>query len=119
MQDSQFFRRAQTVAFNVLGPNMVLIDSYAIKKCPAQSADNSGLPWHQDQAYWEPGVIYHACTFSLSLQEVTPEMGCVQFLPHSNLGNLLPHQKVGPAVCLLELSEDILTETGIYVGDDY
>lgn len=48
-------------------------------------------PWHQDQAYWEPELDYHALGSWLPLHDVTVEMGTMQFIPGSHEHGVLEH----------------------------
>lgn len=60
-------------------------------------------PWHQDEAYWQPELDYHAVGAWLPLHEVTVERGAMQFVPGSHKGDLLMHRHTGdPAGNLLE-----------------
>ena len=60
-------------------------------------------PWHQDEAYWQPELDYHAVGAWLPLHEVTVERGAMQFIPGSHKGPLLEHHHMGdPAGNLLE-----------------
>lgn len=48
--------------------------------------------WHQDAAYWEPELDYHALGCWLPLHDVTVDQGAMQFVPGSHRGGLLPHR---------------------------
>ena len=61
---------------------------HAILK-PAQTG--SETPWHQDEAYWDPGQNYLGLTAWLPLQEATADSGCMQFIPRSHIGEVKPH----------------------------
>lgn len=57
-------------------------------------------PWHQDESYWDVHFDYHAVGFWMPLDEATVESGCMQFVPGSNQGEVLPHRHINddPAV---------------------
>ena len=38
-------------------------------------------PWHQDEAFWEEHLGYHACGVWLALDDVDRDNGCMEFLP--------------------------------------
>lgn len=60
-------------------------------------------PWHQDEAYWQPELDYHAVAAWLPLHEVSVERGAMQFIAGSHQGPLLQHHHTGdPASNLLE-----------------
>lgn len=55
---------------------------------PPQLGD--GAPWHQDQGLWSqwmPGSV----TCWVALSEVTPENGCLRFVPGSHEDGVVPH----------------------------
>ena len=49
-------------------------------------------PWHQDEAFWEEHLGYHACGVWLALDDVDRDNGCMEFLPHSHLGGIVTHR---------------------------
>jgi ectoine hydroxylase-related dioxygenase (phytanoyl-CoA dioxygenase family) len=53
------------------------------------------LPWHQDEAYWEPTATYHAVGAWLPLDDVDERNGCMTFLPGSHRGEVRPHRHIG------------------------
>jgi ectoine hydroxylase-related dioxygenase (phytanoyl-CoA dioxygenase family) len=71
---------------------------------PAHS--NRPAPWHQDQAYWQPELNYHAVGAWLPLHEVSVERGAMQFIPGSHRSGLRYHGFSGdPAGNLLVVDE--------------
>ena len=54
--------------------------------------------WHQDEAYWEPALDYRAVGAWMPLQDCPIEMGCMQFIPGSHLGGVLPHHSRRPDI---------------------
>ena len=48
--------------------------------------------WHQDHAYWQPELDYHALGVWLPMHDVSVEMGAMQFIPGSHKRGLLPHR---------------------------
>lgn len=104
--ETQFVRNAATLAEQLMGGPVTLSWDHAILKPPH---NGRATPWHQDLAYpahsssqWD--LIRFGCNFWMPLQEATVASGCMQFIPHSNLGNLRPHHPVGldPKVHTLE-----------------
>ena len=83
-------RRAQ-----LLGESAVFRFDHSILKPPHNGA---ATPWHQDMAYGARRAAHPVqfnANFWIPLQDATIESGCMQFIPHSHLGNLLPHHPVG------------------------
>lgn len=74
-------------------------------------------PWHQDEAYWDVDLAYHAVGAWMPLQDVDADNGCLWFLPGSHLGDVLPHRHLGgdPAVHVLELVDAIDTSRAVPV----
>ena len=66
------------------------------------------LPWHQDEAYWDPGMIYRAMGSWLALDDATLENGCMSFIPGSHGSDVLAHRHVNddPAVHALFTEPD-------------
>ena len=106
LRDTQYFRNAWAVARQVLGDDAHLGFDHAIYKPPHNGKET---PWHQDLAYParrspDVNIIRFGMNFWMPLQDASVESGCMQFIPYSNLGNLLPHHSVGhdPEVHTLE-----------------
>jgi ectoine hydroxylase-related dioxygenase (phytanoyl-CoA dioxygenase family) len=49
-------------------------------------------PWHQDEAFWELDLGYHACAVWLALDDVDVDNGCMQFLPGSHRRGIVTHR---------------------------
>lgn len=102
LKETAVFRAAERMAKQLCGSDVTYSYDHAIYK-PAQSRRE--VPWHQDLAYGRnPDAICFNANFWIPLQEATIENGCMQFIPHSHWGNLLPHHPVGhdPKVHTLE-----------------
>ena len=58
------------------------------------------LPWHQDEAYWDPAFDYTALGVWMPLDAATPESGCMSFIPGSHRSEVRKHRHIGddPAV---------------------
>jgi hypothetical protein len=53
------------------------------------------LPWHQDEAYWDPEFNYVALGSWTPLDPATLESGCMRFIPGSHCGDVRTHRHVG------------------------
>ena len=97
---------ARAIAEQLLGPEAVFTGDHAIFK-PAGSG--APTPWHQDEAYWDPGLNYRSLSVWMPLQEATLENGCMVFLPGSHGQEVTPHQSIGgdPRVHGLEMVEAV------------
>ena len=49
-------------------------------------------PWHQDEAFWEEHLGYHACAVWLALDDVDVDNGCMQFMPASHTRGIVTHR---------------------------
>jgi hypothetical protein len=105
LMETQYFRNAKAVAQQLLGPDVNFHFDHAIYKPPHNGRDT---PWHQDMSYGaRDGYLDRhgfSCNFWMPLQDTSLDMGCMEFIPHSHLGNLKPHHPVGhdPKVHTLE-----------------
>lgn len=52
------------------------------------------LPWHQDEAYWDPAMQYRALGVWVPLDVATVQSGCMHFKPGSHRNDVLPHKHV-------------------------
>ena len=73
----------------------------------------AATPWHQDEAYWDTNLDYHAVGAWVPLDDVDVDNGCLWFLPGSHRGEVLPHRHLGddPTVHILEVVEPVDTST--------
>lgn len=83
------YRNAREIARQLLGSDCLPTGNHAILK-PARIG--GATPWHQDEAYWDPGYAHHAVSIWLALQPATLENGCMRFIPRSHRGPVLPHE---------------------------
>jgi hypothetical protein len=96
------YRNAREIARQLLGPNCLPTGNHAILK-PARIG--GATPWHQDEAYWDPRYAHRAVSFWLALQPATLENGCMEFIPGSHRGPVLPHRLISADSHGLRLSE--------------
>src|SRR5690349_18612870 len=87
--ESRLFQTALAISRQVCGPSARLLFDHCIAK-PA--FNRKATAWHQDCAYARR-VTFSACRLHwwLPLQEATEENGCMQFVPGSHQGRMLPH----------------------------
>jgi hypothetical protein len=95
------FRRCAALAERLLGKPVEHRFDHAIYKPPFNGAATS---WHQDEAYaLERRVL--SVHFWVPLQDVTRDMGCMEFIPESHRGSIGRHYRRGrlPDAHALEL----------------
>jgi hypothetical protein len=86
------YAKARSVARQLLGPLCEFIFDHAINKPPR---DGAATPWHQDEAYWDPGKLYESLSIWIPLQPATLDNGCMQFIPGSHKLNIVEHRSIG------------------------
>jgi ectoine hydroxylase-related dioxygenase (phytanoyl-CoA dioxygenase family) len=96
------FKRCAAVAERLLGRPVEYHFDHAIYKPPFNGA---ATPWHQDEAYdhksavegraplWALERKYLSVHFWVPLQDVTHDMGCMEFIPGSHRGALARHHR--------------------------
>jgi len=65
------------------------------------------LPWHQDEAYWDPTLAFRALGCWVPLDPATVESGCMHFLPGSHHGPVVPHRHLGDDPAVHGLAADV------------
>ncbi len=99
LYQATYFRNARRIAAQLLGTDEAALEGWGhlIQK-PARIGGE--LPWHQDEAYWDPRLEYSAVGVWMPLDPATLESGCMEFIPGSHRGEVLPHRHIGddPAV---------------------
>jgi ectoine hydroxylase-related dioxygenase (phytanoyl-CoA dioxygenase family) len=106
-------QRAASLAKQILGDAAKLNGDFVISK-PAEVG--MGTPWHQDEAYRDPGFDYQEVTIWISLQDVSQDSGCMAFIPGSHKKGIYDHRSPGndARVHALECScEDLSTTSAI------
>jgi ectoine hydroxylase-related dioxygenase (phytanoyl-CoA dioxygenase family) len=93
---------AQAMIKQLLGSEATLHSDHAINK-PAHIGVPT--PWHQDEAYWEPGFEHREISVWIPLQPATLQNGCMNFIPGSHELEVIPHQPIGndPRITGLEV----------------
>lgn len=89
LRQTEFFKAASAIAQQILGPQARFSDDHVLMKAPEQGP---ATPWHQDEAFRDPRYQYREISIWLALQPVDRRNGCMEFIPGSNLGDVLPHR---------------------------
>jgi ectoine hydroxylase-related dioxygenase (phytanoyl-CoA dioxygenase family) len=94
LRETAFWRNGRTIAAALLGVDAAHLRGWGhmIRK-PARVG--APLPWHQDEAYWDPAFDYVALGSWMPLDPATLESGCLCFLPGSHRGAVRDHHHVG------------------------
>jgi len=85
-------KTALAIARQLLGRQAAFAGDHTIFK----PVHNGGpTPWHQDEAFREPGFEYDEISIWIALTDSTIENGAMAYIPGSHLLGLLPHRLNG------------------------
>ena len=116
LRDTTYVRNARRIAARLLDldESETTHWGHMLDKPPRYGHE---APWHQDEAYWDPTLSYHAVGAWMPLDDADVDNGCMWFVPGSHLGPLLPHQHLGgdPTIHGLELIDPVDTSTAVAV----
>lgn len=90
LRRSALFAGCLEVARSLLGGRARLAFDHALYKEPAE---DSAVPWHQDQAYQTLDRRMRSIHFWIPLHAFPPEAGGLEFAPGSHRGGVLPHDR--------------------------
>ena len=106
-----YFKRALDVARQLIGDDAERDYDQFIDKAPYT---NAPTPWHQDAAYWLPGMPdLRSVNCWLALDEATIANGCMWFVPGSHRESVRKHRWAGP--CGTTLAADSSEKEGVAV----
>ncbi len=93
LRATTLFRNGRSLAGELLGQDPTTLRGWGhlIRKPPRVGA---ALPWHQDEAYWNPAFDYVALGVWMPLDPATPESGCMRFIPGSQRGEIRKHRHI-------------------------
>jgi len=83
---------ALETARQLLGPDAEFAGDHAIFK---PSHRGHPTPWHQDEAFREPGFDYNELSIWIAITESTLDNGAMAYIPGSHLLGVLPHRLHG------------------------
>jgi len=115
LTQTSYWQNALSIAMQLLdvghyGREDLIVRDHAIVKPPGSTG---ATPWHQDEAYWEEHLDYNELSVWMPLQTTSVEMGCMQFIPRSHLGEVLSHHPMNnnPKIIALEVDEGLINES--------
>lgn len=103
LRHSLLWRNIGAVSRQLLGRTADYVFDHGIRKPP----NGPKTPWHQDFAYYGPGIRHRCATFWVPLHDATVENGCMWFVPGSHRGKLLEHHPINgdPRIHGLEIRD--------------
>jgi ectoine hydroxylase-related dioxygenase (phytanoyl-CoA dioxygenase family) len=112
LRRTQFFRNAHAITGQLLDhpEEQLLAWGHMIHK-PARHGHE--IPWHQDEAYWDPKMAYRAVGSWLPLDDADLDNGCMCFLPGSHTGPVHPHRHIDDDPAVHGLVTDVTVGVGM------
>lgn len=102
LKTTQFWRNSRRLAAQLLGLEPRALDGWGhmVRKAPH---DTEEVPWHQDEAYWDPSFDYLGLGVWMPLDPATVESGCMSMIPGSHKGGIRTHEHTNgdPAVTVI------------------
>jgi hypothetical protein len=106
LKETQFWKNSRRLSAELLSLDIPAMDGWGhmVRKAPR---DTERLPYHQDEAFWDPNFDYKSLGVWMPLDEATVESGCMSLVPGSHRRGIQPHQlgQGDPAVTYIELKE--------------
>jgi len=94
LRQLSYRKTALAIAKQLLGPQADFAGDHAIFK-PVQKGGPT--PWHQDEAFREPGFEYDEISIWIAMTDSTVENGAMAYIPGSHVLGVLPHRLNGGA----------------------
>src|SRR5262249_53846100 len=110
LRKTNFYRNGRSGSSPLLGGRPARLPGWGhmIRK-PALIGEQ--LPWHQDEAYWDPAFDYVALGSWMPLDPATVESGCMFFLPGTHRGDVRFHRHVNDDPAMHALVVDDIDTT--------
>jgi len=99
LKATTYYQNGRRIAAALLGTTEAQLESWG-HMILKRARVGPETPWHQDEAYWDPGKQYHALGMWMPLDHATTESGCLHFIPGSHRRGIEPHRHIDddPAV---------------------
>jgi hypothetical protein len=118
LQETPVFGRCQELASLLLGRRAHYLFDHAIYKQPWSE---TGVHWHQDQAYLGPTIPVRTVHFWIPFQDVGAADGCLRFVPASHSGTVWRHSSAyaaHPHILRADIAEPAaVVEQPLRLGD--
>jgi ectoine hydroxylase-related dioxygenase (phytanoyl-CoA dioxygenase family) len=106
LKETQFWKNSRRLAAEILDLPLEAMDGWGhmVRKAPR---DDESIPYHQDEAFWDPSFDYKSLGVWMPLDPATVETGCMSLVPGSHKKGIVTH-KFGlgdPAVTYIEAAD--------------
>ena len=114
LKETALWKNARKIATKLLNVDDAMVENWGHLIFKSPHCENV-TPWHQDEAYWDPGQDYLATGCWVPLQDVDETNGCLWFVPDSHRSEVLDHRHYGddPAVHILEIATQADTSSAV------
>jgi hypothetical protein len=92
LRQLSYRKAALDIARQLLGPKATFAGDHAIYK-PMHKGHPT--PWHQDEAFREPGLEYNEISIWIAITDSTVDNGAMSYIPGSHRLGVLPHRLHG------------------------
>jgi ectoine hydroxylase-related dioxygenase (phytanoyl-CoA dioxygenase family) len=103
LKETQFWKNSRRLAAELLSLQESEMEGWGhmVRKAPR---DDESLPYHQDEAFWDPTFDYKSLGVWMPLDPATVESGCMSLAPGTHKEGVVPHRlgKGDPAVTYIE-----------------
>lgn len=112
LRETLFYRNTQRITRKLLSSSDLSCWGHMLRKAPGCM---DPIPWHQDEAYWDPHFDRDAAACWLPLEDANAQSSCLSFVPGSHKSPLMRHGFAGddPSVTALTLKEAFPVEQAV------
>jgi ectoine hydroxylase-related dioxygenase (phytanoyl-CoA dioxygenase family) len=91
---TRYYRRTRAAAATLLRTpaDRLTVFGHMMVKAPMRGPET---PWHQDEAFMDPGWESDGLSVWLPLEGASVESGCLHFVPGTHRGDVLEHRSIG------------------------
>jgi ectoine hydroxylase-related dioxygenase (phytanoyl-CoA dioxygenase family) len=94
LRKTAFWRNGRALASRFIDVESAALRGWG-HMIPKPARVGEALPWHQDEAYWDPAFDYKALGCWMPLDAATHESGCMSFIPGSHRNGVRAHRHLG------------------------
>ena len=104
--------RVLNLVQNIVHPGIAI---YSAKMVAKEPYSTEICHWHQDDAYYsQRSQSRTRMSIWFSLQDTTPEQGCLQVIPGSHNGGLQPYSQKNEGTCTLGIDTEVDLSERVY-----